>query len=75
MSNKKTQLSIAELITDLEKENEDLKYLQKLFESACKHYFGMDIQNIKIILDRHRLIEQRRAESQGQQATISPSEM
>lgn len=73
MSNKTK--SISELVTDLQQENESLQSLKKLFNQACKNEFGYDVKSIHQMLEKQTLYEQRRAEKQGQQPTISQSEM
>lgn len=67
--------SISELVTELQQENESLQSLKKLFNQACKNEFGYDVRTIHQMLEKQRIFEQRRAEKQGQQSTISPSEM
>ena len=42
----KQKKSIANLVTDLQEENEKLQYLGKLFNNACKHEFGYDVSEI-----------------------------
>lgn len=67
--------SISELVTELQQENESLQSLKKLFNQACKNEFGYDVKTIHQILEMQKLYEQRKAEMQGQQPTISQSEM
>ncbi len=67
--------SISDLVTDLQEENERLHFLEKLFHQACKKEFGYDIKTIHQMLEKQRLYDQRMAEKQGQQPTISHSEM
>lgn len=67
--------SISELVTELQKENESLQSLKKLFNQACKNEFGYDVRTIHHMLEKQQIFEQHRAEKQGQQSTISPSEM
>lgn len=67
--------SLADLITDLQKENESLQFLKKLFNQACKSEFGYDVKTIRQMLEKQRLYEQCMAEKQGQPSTISQSEM
>ncbi len=62
---KKTK-SISDLVTDLQKENEELLFLQKLFEKACITTFGYNVKTIKIMLERQRVYEARRAERTAQ---------
>lgn len=67
--------SISELVTELQQENESLQSLKKLFNQACKNEFGYDVKTIHQMLEKQRIYEQRKAEKQGQQPTISHSEM
>lgn len=62
---KKTK-SISDLVTELQQENEELRALQKLFEKACLITFGYNIKTIKIMLERQRAYEARRAERTAQ---------
>lgn len=66
--------SISDLVTDLQKENESLQMLKKLFNQACKNEFGYDIKTIHQMLEKQRLYEQRKAAERGQQTTFSQSE-
>ncbi len=59
--------SISELVTELQKENESLQNLKKLFDKACKLEFGYDVKTIHQIIERQLAYERRRAERQGQQ--------
>ena len=67
--------SISELVTELQQENESLQSLKKLFNQACKNEFGYDVKTIHQMLEKQRIYEQRKTEKQGQQPTISHSEM
>lgn len=67
--------SISELVTELQQENESLQSLKKLFNQACKNEFGYDVKTIHQMLEKQRIYEQRKVEKQGQQPTISHSEM
>lgn len=67
--------SISELVTELQQENESLQSLKKLFNQACKNEFGYDIKTIHQMLEKQKLYEQRMAEKQSQQSTISLNEM
>ena len=67
----KKTLSISDLVAELQKENERLK---KLFNQACKHEFGYDINTIHQILEKQRIYEQHTAAMQGQQTTFSHGE-
>lgn len=62
---KKTK-SISDLVTDLQQENDELRFLRKLFEKACITTFGYDIKTIKIMLEKRRAYEAKRAERQAQ---------
>lgn len=44
--------SISDLVTDLQKENESLKFLKKLFERACVNEFGYNIRELHQILEK-----------------------
>lgn len=70
----KKTLSISDLVAELQKENERLQSLKKLFNQACKHEFGYDINTIHQILEKQRIYEQRTAAMQGQQTTFSHGE-
>lgn len=67
--------SLADLITDLQDENESLQFLKKLFNQACKAEFGCDVKTIHQMIEKQRLYEQRGAEKQSQPSTFSQSEM
>lgn len=45
--------SIADLITNLQEENEKLQYLGKLFSKACRHEFGYDVSELHQIIEQH----------------------
>ena len=61
------QKSISDLVTDLQKENERLQSLYRLFGKACKNEFGYDIDTIHKMLEKQRLYESRKAaKQQGQ---------
>lgn len=62
---KKTK-SISDLVTDLQQENDELRFLRKLFEKACVTAFGYDIKTIKIMLEKQRAYEAKRTERQAQ---------
>lgn len=66
--------SISDLVTDLQKENESLQSLKKLFNQACKNEFGYDIKTIHQMLEKQKLYEQRNAAVQNEQTTFSYSE-
>lgn len=63
--------SISDLVTDLQKENESLQSLKKLFNQACKNEFGYDIKTIHQMLEKQKLYEQRNAAVQNEQTTFS----
>lgn len=67
--------SISDLVTELQRENESLQSLKKLFNQACKNEFGYDAKTVHEMLDKQKMYEQRKAERQGQQPTFSHSEM
>lgn len=67
--------SISDLVTELQRENESLHSLKKLFNQACKNKFGYDIRTIHEILETQRIYEQRKATQQGQQPIFSRSEI
>ncbi len=51
MANKK---SISDLIIELQRENESLQSLKKLFEKACKNEFGYDVKTIHQMLEKSK---------------------
>lgn len=55
---KKTK-SISDLVVELQKENESLQSLKKLFNQACKNEFGYDIKTIHQMLEKQNLYETR----------------
>lgn len=59
--------NISDLVTNLQKENDQLQHLNRLFNSACKTEFGYDVKGIHHIIEKQRTYEQRKAERQGQQ--------
>lgn len=67
--------SIAELVMELQSENESLQSLKKLFNQAVKNEFGYDVRALHQLIEKQNLYEQRRLERQGQQTTVSQSEM
>lgn len=62
--------SLSGLVTDLQRENEDLVFLKKLFTQACRHEFGLDIKSIHRALKLAEIFEKQLAEKQGQQAAL-----
>lgn len=67
--------SISELVTELQKENESLQSLKKLFNQACKNEFGYDVHTIHQMLEKQLAYENNLKLKQKQQATIPPNEM
>lgn len=63
MSKNKT---ISELVNELQKENEKLSNLKKLFDKACKLEFGFSVKEIHKLLDRQIAYEKRKAEKTNQ---------
>jgi len=51
--------SITELITELQEENEQSKYLTKLFNQAIKHEFGYSINELHTIIQKYKLQEKK----------------
>ncbi len=71
--------SITDLVTELQQENERLKGLQQLFNTACKKEFGYDIKTIHVLIYKQeqyerKLAERRAAAQQGQQMPHERSE-
>ena len=62
--------SISALVTDLQKENERLAFLTKLFNQACRAEFGLDIKAIHKAIELAEICEKRQEEKQGQQAAL-----
>ena len=62
--------SIADLVTELQRENESLQSLKKLFNQACKNEFGYDVKDIHQMLEKQKIYEQRKAETQWQTSTV-----
>lgn len=60
--------SISELVIELQKDNEELQYLNTLFEKACKKKFGYDTKTITLLLEKARIYEAKRAEKPAQRA-------
>lgn len=67
---KKTKSSISDLVIALQDENDDLRFLYKLFEKACLKTFKYDIPTIKIMLEKQRIYEEKRAERNAQKPHI-----
>lgn len=66
--------SISDLVTDLQRENESLQSLKKLFNQACKNEFGYDVKELHRIIEKNNILEKKHAEQQGQQPTNLRSE-
>ena len=66
--------SITELVTDLQRENESLQSLKKLFNQAVKAEFGYDVKALHELIIKQERYEQRRAEKQGQSYANERSE-
>lgn len=67
----KKNKSISDLVIDLQQENNDLRFLYKLFEKACVNTFGYDVKTIKILLEKQRIYEAKRAERAAQKAHVT----
>ncbi len=57
--------SIGDLVSDLQRENESLQRLKKLFDKACKDEFGYDVRTIHAMLERQAAYESRKVTQQG----------
>lgn len=68
---KKKTKSISELVIELQKDNEELQYLNTLFEKACKKKFGYDSKTILLLLEKARIYEAKMAEKLSQRAQTS----
>ncbi|MGN0408898.1 MAG: hypothetical protein ACI4E3_00670 [Candidatus Fimousia sp.] len=66
--------SLSDLIEELQKENERLQFLQKLFNQACKNEFGYDVKSIHQILEKKKIYEHN-IEKQSQKNIFSPNVM
>lgn len=64
------QKSITDIVSDLQRDNERLKGLEKLFERGVKEEFGYTVKQLHEIVKRQEYYEQRKAERQGQSAKI-----
>ncbi len=67
--------SISELITELERENDRLKTLQKHFDAMCRSEFGFDVDTIHEKLEKAAILERKTAERQGQEIAPKISEI
>ena len=63
--------SITDLVTELQKENDRLQTLSKLFNKACRDEFGYDVETIHKMLEKQRIYEERRA--MKQQGNTAPT--
>lgn len=51
--------SIADLVIDLQKENESLKALEKIANSYCRQEFGYDVKSLHEIIVKLEYYERR----------------
>lgn len=51
--------SIADLVTELQAENESLQSLKKLFNQACKNEFGYDVKALHDIIIKCERLEKK----------------
>lgn len=65
--------SISVLVSELQEENEQSKFLNKLFNQAVKHEFGYDVKELHKLIEKQELFEKRKAEKQGQQTDTERS--
>ena len=70
--------SITEMVTELQRENEALQSLKRLFNRACKEQFGYEAKQIHEMIKRCEMYD-RKAQSngiqkQGQQTVNERSE-
>lgn len=56
--------SITEMVTELQRENEALQGLKRLFNRACKEQFGYDPNKIREMIKRCEMYD-RKAQSNG----------
>ena len=61
--------TIGDQIAALQAENEQLKYLQKLFEKAIKEEFGTDSKNIHKMIEKDTNFEEKIAAYFGLKST------
>ena len=69
----KTQ-SIGDAILEMQKENERLKSLEKVFDKAVKEWFGYDIKTLQKMINNQERYEARKAQ-QGQRSQTEQSEV
>ncbi len=62
--------SITQLVDALNKENERLKSLEKLFNRACKEEFGYDIRTLHKRLEMATLYENRNSSKQQEKRPV-----
>ena len=65
--------SIADLVTELQTENESLQSLKRLFNQACKNEFGYDVKALHDIIIKCERLEKKSAQ-QNQQGQRNQSE-
>lgn len=51
--------SITELVTELQKENESLQSLKKLFNQACKNEFGYSVKELHDIITKQAIYDHK----------------
>ena len=71
--------SIQDLITQLQAEADEAKFLSRLFNQAVKHEFDYTVDELHDIILKYKAFEkkfrQQDATRQGQQLTVSQGEM
>ncbi len=65
--------SIADLVTELQAENESLQSLKRLFNQACKNEFGYDVKALHDIIIKCERLEKKYAQ-QNQQGQRNQNE-
>lgn len=66
--------SISDLVIDLQRENESLQSLKKLFDKACRNEFGYNVSELHILVKKQEDYEKRRAEKQSRSQAVEQSE-
>ena len=66
--------SISDMILELQKENDSLKILSKLFNQACLKIFGYDCKTVDLMLKKQAAYDKRKVAKQGSQAQDEQSE-
>ena len=66
--------SISDLVTELQKENDSLQYLRKLFNQAVKIEFKYDTRQLHEVIRKWELHEKRLTEKQAQQQHPQPQQ-